>query len=66
MVAGLSTFPRRLHAARYLRTLATIEKLSALGNDAEVRRLLAGIDPVEARKLARELETAQLRERSVA
>lgn len=47
---------RRQHAARYLRTLATIECLSALGNESEVRRLLAGIDHVEARELANELE----------
>lgn len=50
------TRPRALHAARYLRVLSTIEKLSALGQDDEVRRLLAGIDPVEARELAAELE----------
>lgn len=47
---------RRIVAARYLRTLATIETLSALGNDSEVRRLLAGIDPIEARELASELD----------
>lgn len=50
------TRSRALHAARYLRALATIEKLSALGQDAEVRRLLAGIDAEEARELAAELE----------
>jgi hypothetical protein len=49
---------RRQHAARYLRTLATIETLSALGNDSEVSRLLAGIDPIEARDLANEIEDA--------
>jgi hypothetical protein len=47
---------RRIMAARYLRTLATIECLSALGNDSEARRLLAGIDPIEARELASELD----------
>jgi hypothetical protein len=47
---------RRIHAARYLRTLATIETLSAIGNESEVRRLLAGIDPIEARELANELD----------
>lgn len=48
---------RRILAARYLRTLTTIETLSALGNESEVRRLLDGIDPVEAQELASELET---------
>jgi hypothetical protein len=47
---------RRITAARYLKTLATIEKLNALGNESEVRRLLAGVDPVEARELADELD----------
>lgn len=54
------TRARQLHAARYLRTLATIEKLSALGHDDEVRRLLAGIDPEEALALAAELEEAEV------
>lgn len=48
---------RRIHAARYLRTLATIEHLSAVGNESEVRRLLAGIDPIEACELAAEVES---------
>ncbi len=51
---------KRLLAARYLSTLATIEKLSALGQDDEVRRLLAGIDPEEALALAAELEEAEV------
>ena len=51
---------RSLQASRYLRTLATIEKLSALGNDDEVRRLLAGVDPLLARELAAELEASPL------
>ncbi len=54
------TRPRSLHAARYLRTLATLEALSAIGNDDEVRRLLQGIDPLEARALAQELEASPL------
>ena len=49
---------RALQASRYLRTLATIETLSALGNDDEVRRLLAGVDPLLSRELAAELEAA--------
>lgn len=48
---------RSIVAARYLRTLATIEHLSAIGNESEVRRLLAGIDPLEARELAAEVES---------
>lgn len=51
---------RRIHAARYLRSLATIETLSALGNDSEVRRLLASIDAEEARELASEIESAEI------
>lgn len=51
---------QKLHAARYLKALATIETLSALGNDDEVRRLLAGIDPLRARELAAELEDSPL------
>ena len=51
---------RRIHAARYLSYLATIEKLSALGQDDEVRRLLAGIDGEEALALAAELEEAEV------
>ena len=51
---------RKLHAARYLSALATIETLSALGQESEVRRLLAGIDPVEARALAAELEGTEV------
>ena len=57
--AGSQELRRRAtsaNAARYLRSLATIEKLSALGQDDEVRRLLAGIDPEEALALAAELE----------
>lgn len=47
---------RRIVAARLLRTLGTIEHLSAIGNESEVRRLLAGIDPIECAELAAELD----------
>ncbi len=56
---------RRIMAARHLRALATIEKLSALGNDSEVRRLLAGIDPLDCHELAAELD-AENAERTLA
>lgn len=47
---------RRIMAARLLRTLGTIEHLSAIGNESEVRRLLAGIDPLDCQELADELD----------
>lgn len=56
---------RRILAARYMRTLATIEHLSAVGNDSEVRRLLAAIDPIEARELANELDAENTSEATV-
>ena len=43
-------------AARYLRILSAVELMSHLGNDGEVRRLLSGVDPIEVRELAAELE----------
>jgi phosphohistidine phosphatase SixA len=52
---------RRIVAARYLRTLATIETLMAIGNESEAQRLLAGIDHVEARELANELDAENQR-----
>jgi len=48
---------RRITAARYLRTLATVETLMAIGNESEARRILAGIDYAEARELATEIES---------
>lgn len=47
---------QRIVAARYLRTLSTIETLLHLGQDDEARRLAAGIDHLEARELANALD----------
>ena len=47
---------RRRSAARYLRALATLEVLIAENQIPDARRLLDGIDPVEARSLADEIE----------
>lgn len=47
---------RRILAARYLRSLATIEGLVVNGAMADARRLLDSLDPEEARSLAAELE----------
>jgi len=49
-------YGRRKVAARYLRALSTLENLIVQGHYAEVRRLVDGIDPEEARSLADELE----------
>lgn len=53
------TRPRRIVAARYLRTLSAIECMVALGNYSEVRRLCNAIDHLEARELADELDRAE-------
>lgn len=42
-------------AATLLRTLADVELADALGDSREVGRLLAGVDPVETRRLANSL-----------
>lgn len=47
---------RRRAAARHLRALATLEVLIAQNQIPDARRLLDGIDPVEARSLAAEIE----------
>jgi hypothetical protein len=39
-------------AASLLRTLAEVEHADAVGDSREVGRLLAGVDPVEARGIA--------------
>ena len=48
---------RRRLAARYLRSLATLEALIVHGHISEARRLIDGIDPEEARSLASEIES---------
>lgn len=47
---------RRIVAARYLRTLATVETLIAFHRFSEAERVLTGIDQQEARDLAAEIE----------
>lgn len=49
-------YPRRVHAARYLRTLAAIETLLAMENYSEARRISEGIDYAECHALADELD----------
>ena len=43
-------------AASYLRTLHAVEQAHTCGRDNEVENLLAGVDPVDVRQLAEELE----------
>ena len=47
---------RRKAAARYLRALATLELLIAEGCYSDARRVVDGIDPIEAKALADELD----------
>lgn len=51
---------QRIVAARLLRSLATIEKLSALGQDDDVRRFLAVVDPQQCKELAFALDEETL------
>ena len=46
----------RILAARYLRILHAIDQAHTSGRDDEVESLLAGVDPVDVRQLAEELE----------
>lgn len=47
---------RRKAAARHLRALAALALLVETGKYGDVRRLVDGIDPIEARHLADELD----------
>lgn len=50
------TRAQRITAARYLRLLASVENLSVLRMDDELRRAVDAVDPIEARELANALD----------